>query len=252
MPAVATMNTVTFYDTKPYDREYFERATRAGQLRRHFREIRLTGETAASVDGSHADVNPSAHRANGEGVGEGRQHSLTTVQPRMSRAGKAIGLRRGFVAMLLASLFAATRAMGAAASSPAELVGHWQGITEILGSLKVGTYPSTVPADHQSVVLEIAASGVVTGRIGQAVFVQCAVQRNRGWLGRTLHVATDYIVRGVIEGKVTPNDPGGRREFTLPFNLVDEKIVGGIMLLPKRPLSRPLQLERTNRDASKR
>ena len=48
------MNTVAFYDTKPYDREYFERAPEAGRLRRQFHEFRLTSETAASVNGAQA------------------------------------------------------------------------------------------------------------------------------------------------------------------------------------------------------
>ena len=48
------MNTVTFYDTKPYDREYFDRAPEAGHLHRQFHEFRLTRETAASVDGAQA------------------------------------------------------------------------------------------------------------------------------------------------------------------------------------------------------
>ena len=47
-------NTVAFYDTKPYDREYFERAPEADRLRLQFHEFRLTSETAASVDGAQA------------------------------------------------------------------------------------------------------------------------------------------------------------------------------------------------------
>lgn len=48
------MNTVAFYDTKPYDREYFERTPDAGRMRRQFHEFRLSSETAASVDGAQA------------------------------------------------------------------------------------------------------------------------------------------------------------------------------------------------------
>jgi D-lactate dehydrogenase len=48
------MNTVAFYDTKPYDREYFERAADAKQLHCQFHEFRLTTETAASVNGAQA------------------------------------------------------------------------------------------------------------------------------------------------------------------------------------------------------
>ena len=48
------MNTVAFYDTKPYDRQHFERDACAGRLRWQFHEFRLTSETAASVDGAQA------------------------------------------------------------------------------------------------------------------------------------------------------------------------------------------------------
>jgi D-lactate dehydrogenase len=48
------MNTVAFYDTKPYDREHFERAARAGEIQWRFHEFRLTSETAGSVDGAKA------------------------------------------------------------------------------------------------------------------------------------------------------------------------------------------------------
>lgn len=43
------VNTVAFYDTKPYDREYFERAAGAEKLRWQFHEFRLSAETAATV-----------------------------------------------------------------------------------------------------------------------------------------------------------------------------------------------------------
>lgn len=48
------MNTIAFYDTKPYDRQYFERAAGTERLRWQFHEFRLTSETAASVDGAQA------------------------------------------------------------------------------------------------------------------------------------------------------------------------------------------------------
>ena len=48
------MTTIAFYDTKSYDREYFERAPEASRLRLQFHEFRLTSETAASVEGAQA------------------------------------------------------------------------------------------------------------------------------------------------------------------------------------------------------
>jgi len=48
------MITAAFYDTKPYDRTYFEQAPGAEQLRRQFYDFRLSGDTVASVAGFDA------------------------------------------------------------------------------------------------------------------------------------------------------------------------------------------------------
>ena len=48
------MLTVSFYDTKSYDREYFEQAEGAGQLNCRFHEFRLTSETVSTAEGAQA------------------------------------------------------------------------------------------------------------------------------------------------------------------------------------------------------
>lgn len=48
------MTTVSFYDTKPYDRDYMRAAADAGQIQWRFHEFRLTAETAATAAGSAA------------------------------------------------------------------------------------------------------------------------------------------------------------------------------------------------------
>lgn len=48
------MNTVSFYDTKPYDRDYVLAAAGADQIEWRFHEFRLTRETAATAAGSGA------------------------------------------------------------------------------------------------------------------------------------------------------------------------------------------------------
>jgi D-lactate dehydrogenase len=48
------MNTVAFYDTKPYDREHFARAASAAELHWVFREFRLNADTAATAQGAQA------------------------------------------------------------------------------------------------------------------------------------------------------------------------------------------------------
>jgi D-lactate dehydrogenase len=46
------MISVAIYDTKSYDRHYFERAPGADQMHRVYHEFRLTSDTAASVEGA--------------------------------------------------------------------------------------------------------------------------------------------------------------------------------------------------------
>jgi len=48
------MNTIAFYDTKPYDREYFESAADAGKLTLQFHEFRLSSETVSTAGAAKA------------------------------------------------------------------------------------------------------------------------------------------------------------------------------------------------------
>jgi hypothetical protein len=58
-----------------------------------------------------------------------------------------------------------------------------------------------------------------------------------------LNIKTDFIVSGgTLQGKVTPRDEGTDSRFTIPFNMVDGKLKGTIMLLPKFPLTRQVTL----------
>jgi len=53
----------------------------------------------------------------------------------------------------------------------------------------------------------------------------------------------DFTVSGgTLQGKVTPRDPGTNTRFTIPFNMVDGRLKGTIMQLPKFPLTGPLNL----------
>lgn len=48
------MRTVAFYDTKPYDRDYFQRTEHANDLAWRFHEFRLNAATAASASGARS------------------------------------------------------------------------------------------------------------------------------------------------------------------------------------------------------
>ncbi len=48
------MLTVAFYDTKSYDREYFERDYGSAQFTFQFHDFRLTRETVSTAEGAQA------------------------------------------------------------------------------------------------------------------------------------------------------------------------------------------------------
>jgi hypothetical protein len=130
---------------------------------------------------------------------------------------------------------------------PPELVGTWACSVEIFGPFKAETYPSKHPDDTQEVTITINADGTVEGKIGNAIFKNASVHKNRGWIGRKLNLKTDFIVSGgTLKGKVTPRDKGTDSKFTIPFNMEEETLKGIIMLLPKFPLTRQMNLEKKN------
>jgi hypothetical protein len=79
--------------------------------------------------------------------------------------------------------------------------------------------------------VNIVADGRVTGHVGGAEFEGCVVQGNRSWLGRLLHIKTDFIIRGKIGGAVVPDSEGGTHSINAPFNLTDTGIVGSIFVI---------------------
>jgi hypothetical protein len=134
---------------------------------------------------------------------------------------------------------------GTDAFPPLELIGTWTGCVEVFGPFKAEPYPSQHPDDIQKVVITFTADGSVEGKVGEAVFQNSSVRRNRGWIERKLNLKTDFIVSGgTLQGRVTPRDEGTNSGFTIPFNIVDGKLKGTIMLIGKFPLTGPLVLTR--------
>lgn len=118
------------------------------------------------------------------------------------------------------------------------LIGTWSGKAEVFAPFKKGEYPSTYPEDYMEIVINIDENGNVTGHVGDAVFTNCVVTKNRGWLCKKLNWRTDYIVtHGTLDGPLVPADQETTRDFTIPFNIVDGKLDGGFML--KKPWKYP-------------
>lgn len=108
---------------------------------------------------------------------------------------------------------------------PDELVGTWEGIS---------LFSRHGARETARVSLTILPDGRVEGSAGGARMADCVVRRNRGWLGRKLGIKTDYRITGWLEGAVVPADAGGRRRISLPFNLRDGALAGGLAALTQR------------------
>lgn len=124
---------------------------------------------------------------------------------------------------------------------PDTLVGTWSGKAEVFAPFKKCPYPSKAPEDWLGIQIQIHADGTVDGQIGEAHFVGCKVKSNRGWLGRQLNIKTDYIIcDGALTGAIVSTDKEIKRYFTIPFNVVDGKLKGGVMVLKKWEYPFPL------------
>ena len=135
------------------------------------------------------------------------------------------------------------------------LVGAWHGECEI--GLPVVFNPNQIPESvertYTTVDLDITIheDAKVEGTLGEAILEECVLKLNRSDLGRALNMASDYIiVDGYLSGPiVSGEDAGDLKGFTIPFDLVDGHIQGGLMWLQTSkypfPLCRQLDIERS-------
>jgi hypothetical protein len=125
---------------------------------------------------------------------------------------------RGFAMMLV--LAVATAIYAAENVVMPEMVGRWDGNAKIVVSW---CQQRVLP-----VSITLHANGSVTGRVGDAELTNGRFARNRGWLGRKLDVATDYIVKGDLKGAVVAAEEISRGGVTMPLNFADGGFTGGV------------------------
>lgn len=100
------------------------------------------------------------------------------------------------------------------------IVGHWQGSGKIIVTWCQQT--------NLPLALEIKGDGTVTGKVGDATLTKGRFRRNRGWLGRRLHIKTDYIITGSLEGPIVATEGIVRSGVKMPVNYSAGKLVGGM------------------------
>jgi hypothetical protein len=101
-----------------------------------------------------------------------------------------------------------------------EMAGHWEGTARIIVSW----------CQQKDVVVsvDIHSDGSVSGKIGDATLINGRFERNRGWLGRKLNLATDYIINGKLDGAIVAAEGIARNEVFIPLDLKANAFVGGI------------------------
>lgn len=100
------------------------------------------------------------------------------------------------------------------------VVGHWQGSARIV--------VDWCRQQHLPVAIDVHSDGSVTGKIGDATLKNGRFSHNRGWIGRKLNLATDYIIKGDLTGPIVATESITRSSVSVPFDVTSNTLVGGV------------------------
>ncbi len=100
------------------------------------------------------------------------------------------------------------------------MIGHWEGSAQII--------VNWCTQQQLPVSIDIHADGTVTGTVGDAGLAHGRLARNRGWIGRKLNLATDYIVRGDLKGPIVATEGISRASVSMPLTFSAGGFTGGV------------------------
>jgi hypothetical protein len=110
---------------------------------------------------------------------------------------------------------------------PIELTGKWISQQDIVLRIKKdGKYEFS--KHFETVLIQINADATITGSIGNAQLENCKIVKNRGKLGRSLNLKTDYRIIGKLKGKINSFDNQEVRSVSMPFNVENNIMEGSI------------------------
>lgn len=121
---------------------------------------------------------------------------------------------------LLAAAISWTATTQSAQVPERDMIGTWAGYAQIV--VKWTDQPSI------HVLLVILAGGAVSGEVGNARIAHGRITANRGPVGRFLHIKTDYIVSGELEGPVIAAEHVLRDGVKLPLNWDGTAFTGSV------------------------
>ncbi len=136
------------------------------------------------------------------------------------------GITAGVVAFIVVTaLVVVARAdrwmpAGSDGATMAAMAGSWAGEAHIVVSWST--------EKTLRVRLTIAPDGRLTGTVGDATLRDGRLEPNRSAIGRALHVKTDWIVRGALDGDVVKAEGIRRDTVVIPLNWIDGHFEGGV------------------------
>ena len=111
------------------------------------------------------------------------------------------------------------------------LVGQWHGTDRFFGLNHEEGAAFHGEARYLEAQLTISADGTVRCRIGGAELSECTIEANRGWLGRMLHIKTDYIIRGKIAGRISTGSEAGVHRISAPLDFEGDQLAGSVFVI---------------------
>lgn len=112
---------------------------------------------------------------------------------------------------------------------PVELSGTYSGNNRIIVRYqKDGQY--IFYEDNAVVTIDISNNHMVTGIVGGAIFSDCRIVPNRGWIARQLNIKTDYLITGKLSGSTFSKDSISEKDISIPFNMEDKELKGSLFL----------------------
>jgi len=112
---------------------------------------------------------------------------------------------------------------------PESLIGKWEGKDKVTVRTKVnGEFVFIKAQDSIPFVINIQSDGTVKGNLGGAEFKNCKVSKNRGELGKKLNLATDFVIKGDLTGKIFENDPEVIKKISMPFDNKNGNLKGSL------------------------
>ena len=98
--------------------------------------------------------------------------------------------------------------------------GHWEGNAQIAANW--------CKQRQLAVAIDVHPDGSVTGKVGDATLANARFSSNRRWLGRALHLFSDYIVRGDLNGPIVAADKITRADVSIPLDVDGNSLVGAV------------------------